>query len=284
MTSRTIGKALHAPYSSGFGHIAVADDGTSVDRPALAWAVHEATVTGAMLTICGSFARSVNDLTLSVPAIAGLAVEDRIDEVAVSGDPVGALIELSHRRDLIVVSAEDAKDVSRRGDVSRIVAHSTCPVVVVRPERQHDTSPYPGHVVVGIDGTGAGRIAARFAFAYARAHRSPLAAVHADVNAEPLLWYDERVLETYVAPEPPLLQMVRDEIAGTADRYADVPVVRAVFGGPPAEALRYAATGARLLVVGRHGHRLPPEFRLGSVSAACVTKASGVLAVIPDGT
>ena len=283
MYTHTVGNSSRTPHPSGTSHLAVAGEDTAAGRQALAWAAHEATVTGATLTICGAFTRSLDELALTVPAIGELTAADRIDEVGESGDLVGALIGLSRLRDLIIIGAEDAKDVRHRSDASRIAAHSTCPVIVVRSGRRHDASPYPGHVVVGIDGTGAGRIAARFGFAYARTHRLPLVAVHADTHGDPELWYDERVLETYFAPVPPLLQMVRDEIENVAARYAEVPVVRAVFGGSPTEALRHAASGARLLVVGRHGHRLPPEFRLGSTSAACVAEMPGVLAVVPDG-
>ena len=64
-------------------------------------------------------------------------------------------------------------------------------------------------------------------------------------------------------------------------RYRDVPVKRVVCPGRPVQALRRAASGAYLLVLGRGGSRIAPLPRFGSVTHAFALDAACVVAIVP---
>jgi len=95
------------------------------------------------------------------------------------GDPAAALADASASADLLVIGAT-------AGTVAaQVASHLHCPLVVVHPVPAEPGDPFAGHVVVGVDGSDAGRAALDFAFGYADAHRLPVAAVPASgSNAE----------------------------------------------------------------------------------------------------
>jgi len=264
------------------GHLTVGVEESAVARAALAWAAREAGSRDADLTICHVPGDGTADAATAgyVRDVRQHLAEHRIDLDVRTGDVAASLLEQSHHSDLVVVGAASGDRASSR-TASRVAAHAACPVAVVRPVDRCVVSPYRDHVVVGVDGSRTGRAAARFAFAYADLHRLPVVAVHADADASPKTWYDDRMLDSYFAPEPAPLRLVSAETAAAASRYPGVRLVRAVLGGPPADALKRASAGAQALVVGRRGHRTPSAMRLGSTSAACVVASAGVVVVVP---
>lgn len=138
--------------------------------------------------------------------------------------------------------------------------------------------------MIGVDGSPASAAAVRLGFAYARRHNLPVAAVHVDDHRPGDFWFDDRFLETHFAAEPAALALLARDVEPVAARFRHVPVKRAVYGGETVTGLRRAATGAALLVLGRHGHRLPAPLRLGSVSRAFAEQADCVVAVVPGDT
>jgi nucleotide-binding universal stress UspA family protein len=264
-------------------------------RAALAWAIEESTARGATLTICHAgdnghqhvAPRDLAELDLRRPVLARQlrSARQRLDSRSLvelpAGDPVEALLELSRRVDLLVVGGHEGGDPLHRAVPTRLAAHAACPVVVVRPVAGH--GPFAGHVVVGADGSASAAAALRAGFAHAELHHAPLAVVEVD-GGRPVtdFWFDDRFLETHFATVPAPLESLAAQVEPLLSRHPSVVVKRAVYGGDPVPGLRRAAAGARLLVLGRHGRRLPAMLRLGSVSRAFAERADGVVEIVPD--
>jgi nucleotide-binding universal stress UspA family protein len=266
--------------------IGVGVDGSANGWAALAWACEEAEADPTAHVIICHAERHGLPVTLARlettdPTVARHihASRDRLGarrvEVDLSThDPVKALLALAEQTDLLVVGAHAGDDALHRSTGARVAAHTPVPVVAVRPVRHHCHAPFAGHVVVGIDGSRSSRAAVRFGFEHALRQHLPLAAIFV-TNAEPGdFWFDDTMLETHFADGPePLARLAAD--------FPTVRVKRAACRGTPIEGLRRAATGAYLLAVGRHGHRLPAALRLGSVSQALIRDAPCAVVVVP---
>ena len=133
-------------------------------------------------------------------------------------------------------------------------------------------------IVVGVDGSDGGRRALQWAVHEADQHGAVVQAV--------IAW-------RWDAPDPPLRanthpdteqhraeQVLRDEIASLGGRYL-VTVSAEAVEGMAADVLTNAAQGADLLVLGSHGHGRVYHTVLGSVSEACIRRASCPVVVIP---
>src|SRR6478609_5175172 len=150
------------------------------------------------------------------------------------------------------------------GDNASDTASSTVPA-----------TPVTGQVVVGIDGSGCGRNAARWAASEASRRHTGLHLVHA--------YHLPPAGASGYNPYPPhMLADLRDdgadmltETAGELQRdFPELPITTALVYGDPATVLRHASGEAALTVVGTHGaNRL--SVALGSV-AADVAKTSPV--------
>jgi nucleotide-binding universal stress UspA family protein len=280
-------------YAVRVRHVGVGVDGRDTGWAALAWACEEAeTDPTVRLTICHAerhgYPVNLARLAATDPTVARhiRACRDRLGwrrvEVDLSTeDPADALLALANRADLLIVGAHAVDDPLHRSTGARVAAHARAPVVVVRPVRHHYHAPFAGHVVVGVDGSPTSRAAVLFGFEHAQRLRLPLAAIHV-TNAEPGdFWFDDMMLETHFATEPEPLALLAAEVEPIAVDFPTVRVKRAVCHGTPTDGLRRAATGAYLLVVGRHGHRLPAPLRLGSVSQALIRQATCAVAVVP---
>jgi nucleotide-binding universal stress UspA family protein len=273
--------------------IGVGVDGSANGWAALAWACEEAeTDPTALLTICHAerhgFPTNLSRLETTDPVVArhihasrNRLGRRRVDVDLTADDPVTAILALAERTDLLVVGAHAGGDPLHRSTGARVAAHAPVPVVVVRPVRHHYHAPFAGHVVVGVDGSPASRAALRFGFEHALRQRLPLAAIHV-TNAEAGdFWFDDMMLETHFAAEPDSLALLAAELDPIVNDFPTVRVKRAACHGMPVDGLRRAATGAYLLAVGRHSHRLPVPFGLGSVGLALVQDAPCAVAVVP---
>lgn len=265
---------------------------------ALAWALEEAATTDGRLAIChvcpadsplvryadragpaAAGAVPVGVLELADPPLARAVAAaktrlggDRVSLCLHTGRVDAALVRASAGADLMVVAAG--------GRVTRQVAtHAHCPAVVVRPDTSTRRGAFAGHVVVGVDGSPAARAALAFGFAFAAAHRRPLAAVHVAQHAAEDFWVDDQMLETHFTAEPAALAMLADEVEPCAREYPAVVVKRAVYAGRPLPGLVRAAAGAGLLVVGDRGRAPIARAVLGSVADSLVAQATGVIAV-----
>ncbi|WP_327004403.1 universal stress protein [Dactylosporangium sp. NBC_01737] len=277
--------------------IGVGFAGTPGGRAALAWAVEETAARSATLTICHAgndghphvAATDLVDLELRRPVLARQlrAARQRLHSRSFvelpAGDTAEALLDLSRRVDLLVVGGHDGGDPLHHAVPTRLAAQASCPVVVVRPAVGR--GPFAGHVVVGADGSTAAAAALRAGFAHAELHHVPLVVVEVDGRRPGGdFWFDDRFLETHFATVPASLETLAEQVEPLLTRHPSVAVKRAVYGGEPVTGLRRAAAGARLLVLGRHGRRLPAVLRLGSVSRAFAEHADGVVEIVPDDT
>ncbi|BFU44524.1 universal stress protein [Krasilnikovia sp. MM14-A1004] len=192
------------------------------------------------------------------------------------GDPGTELAAASSGADLLVIGSGGAGSTVRR-----IVHHARCPAVVVRPVRAGRGAPLAGHVVVGVDGSAAGRAALRFGFAYADEHRLPVAAAHVSAQTADDYFYDEITLSTHVASEPAALELLGHEVKPWMLRYPRSRVRRAVLNGRVADGLRRAGLGAHLLVVGDKHRGLLARTRTGDVPLAVARRAGCPVAVVP---
>jgi nucleotide-binding universal stress UspA family protein len=265
----------------------------------LSWAADEAIATDAHLIICQARGEPVPGGPQPPTAVIELVdpplarhireVRDRLGgdrvEVALRGpDPVAALLDPHHHADLLVIGSATRHGITDRWfgtTMLRLTTTATYPVVVVRPIAGHGGAPFAGHVVVGVDASRTARAALRFGFEYAARHRLPIAPVHVTSDWPGDLWYDERMLETHFAVEPPVLAMLAGEVEPLASQYPDVVVKLAAYGGHPADGLLRASVGAGLLVVGRRCRGLSSVLDLRSVSEQVARKVGCTLAVVP---
>ncbi|MGI5240128.1 universal stress protein [Dactylosporangium sp. CA-139066] len=279
-----------------YRRIGVGVDGTESGWTALSWACDEAEAGAADVAIRHTDPShrirgprpDLPALELADPVLARhlRAVSDRlggqrVDLDVADGGAVAALLDLADRADLLVLGAAAPARPGHLSTAARVAAHAPVPVVIVPgPEPPHAQGSFAGHVVVGVDGSAASHFAIRFGYQYAYHHRVPLAAVHVSAHAAGDFWFDETTLETHFATEPESIELLAAAVEPVAARFPRVPLKRAVFLGPPAEGLRRAAGGAVLLVLGRHGHRLPAPLRLGSVSRAFADRPPCVVAIV----
>jgi nucleotide-binding universal stress UspA family protein len=145
-----------------------------------------------------------------------------------------------------------------------------------------------GTIVVGIDGSDGSRRALRWALTEAETHGWPVRAVIAEPNGDreyvqpihgartvPVQPLDERTAQASAT-----LDGVVDEVLAEAP-LRSVPVEREVAAGEPTDALLAAAEDAELLVLGARGIGAVKTLVLGSVSQACVSRATVPVVIIP---
>lgn len=144
-------------------------------------------------------------------------------------------------------------------------------------------------VVVGVDGSSAAGAALEWSLEVAANYRADVDALH--------VWHWPLPHPLPVVPDLPaqLAELARETVdaelaRAMARRSTSRPPVHAsarTAGGDPGLALVAAATGAELLVLGRHGQsqvsrRLVGQL-LGSVAGFCLSKSSAPVVVVPAG-
>jgi nucleotide-binding universal stress UspA family protein len=257
----------------------------------LAWAVEECQTTGGRLIIAHACAHGIDDDEHDVAGHPGLAAAidrarrdlgaDRVG-VRAQAPPSGAmLLGLVTSADLLVVGPPSRGRWIHWGSTTHYVArHAPCPVIVVRTGTPGSGARFAGHVVVGVDGSSAGRAGVGFGFAYADAHGLPLVAVTAADDAARDIWYDDQLLEAHLTTEPAALSELSAEVESWEHEFPNVWVKRAVFSGPPVDGILRAAEGARLLVLGAHSGRPGRRMLLGSTSLDAISRATCPVAVL----
>jgi nucleotide-binding universal stress UspA family protein len=233
--------------------VVVGVSGAPADEPALAWAVDECRRRPARLVIAHACTHAESGaaghpgLTAAVDDARQALGADQVD-VRVGPRPAGpALLGLVGPRDLLVVGPPSRTGWTHWDSTTQYVArHAPCPLVVVRPSRVESRAAFPGHVVVGYDGSVAARAALAFAVPYAAGNGARLVAVTVNMAA--------------LAPWP-----LRQDF-----RF-----------GQPGPAILDAARGARLLVLGAHAGRPGRRIRLGSTSLDAISRATGPVAILP---
>ncbi|GAB3528529.1 universal stress protein [Phytohabitans suffuscus] len=209
---------------------------------------------------------------------------DRVRLRLLPGRPGPLLAAAAAGADLVVVGPPARRHPGGYGSTAHhVLAHSPGPVVVVRPIAAGRDAALLGHVVVGVDGRGDPDPALEFGFERAAGRGGVLAAVHVTARQHDDYWFDRTTLSTHFRAEPAALELLARAVEPWTLRYPRVPVKYAVYAGRPLPGLLRAGQGARLLVVGDHGHgQLGPAGRalLGSVAHGVLDEASGPVAVV----
>ncbi|MDX6301068.1 MAG: hypothetical protein QOF53_2282 [Nocardioidaceae bacterium] len=167
------------------------------------------------------------------------------------------------------------------GSVSlALAAHALCPVVVVRPAGDDDTSL---RVVVGVDGVEDSTSALTFAFELAADQRRPLQVVHAagPARLSPALdTADGMAADMAGEVAADAGSVLVEWVAGFAEKFPDVSVTCEVVQGSAPGALVAASEHASTVVVGARGCSALTKRLLGSVSRSVVEHACCTVAVI----
>ena len=166
------------------------------------------------------------------------------------------------------------------GTLAQALLHRVrCPVAVVRGSTPQVPPPTGGPVVVGVDGSPAGRAALTFAAGLAGSWAAPLIAVYAWTDVVVGARGGVRRTEapaTLAAEAGALLEAELDAVAGS---HPELSVQREVVGGTPVRALLAHADSARVLVVGHRGDTAAGMLN-GSTSLTLVEFASCPVVVI----
>jgi nucleotide-binding universal stress UspA family protein len=203
-------------------------------------------------------------------AYPGLEVTTEVCE----GPAARVLNELGREAAMIVVGTHHLHPLGRTvlGSASSgVVAHSTCPVVVVSKAPRAAAS--TNEVVVGIAATPDDQRVLAFAFEYARRHGMPLRAVFA--------WHPDGLADTHLRPPDRALRWLGESLAGWRIEYPDVEVEAVVRRGHPVVVLVEAARAQDLIVLGRRAHHVHAGMQLGSVSLGVLHHATSSVAVVP---
>jgi nucleotide-binding universal stress UspA family protein len=205
---------------------------------------------------------------------------DLVDEGAAA-----ALTEASHEVDAIVIGAHGVHGFSTlvAGCTTMNVAtHARCTVIAVPTDEEHA---FAGRgIVVGVDGSKLSETAIGYAFRQAAETRDRLTAVHAwtDPLTPNELGWTMSTLYDPVAYARDQEILLAESLAGWAEKYPEVPVIRRVLHEQPVRALASVASNARLLVVGCRGLGVMRSMLLGSVSHGVLHLASCPVAVVHE--
>jgi nucleotide-binding universal stress UspA family protein len=289
-------------------HVLAALEGTPGDDVAIAWAVREALMRGLPLQLMhvvappASLVRTEDDTEDETPpdrtasrVAAGhsmlTAVADRlrsenpslrVDHEVQTAPVVPTLLRAAHRASLVVLGSGRRFDPghARLGSVAvHVTEHARCPIVVARRPEEGEPrgGPGAGRVVVGVDGSAASAEAVRFAFEEASWRGLGLTAVHAWEHT-----FGNRDAHDLgpTEDEPHARRVLAESLAGWAEKYPDVAIVRQLVADHPVRALLEQSAGAELLVTGSHGSRYFPGMLLGSVSQALLRHSGTTVAVV----
>jgi nucleotide-binding universal stress UspA family protein len=262
--------------------IVVGIDGSPQSNAALRWAVREATLRNAALTLVHAAAPGAADAPRKVLADAVELVENLTDRPSrppvgtelARKPPVPTLVDVSSTADLVVVGCRAQGTVKRLlpSSVSAgLVHHTHCPVAII-----HDPAPAAaqGPVLVGICGSPTSEPATAIAFEEAARRGAELMALYAWTDAEipdlpPREWTGLTRI-SWSSLHSAAEKTLAERLAGWQDRYPDVPVRQMVVVNRPAQHLLECAKSAQLVVVGRNRRGGLAGMLLGSVCTAVV--------------
>jgi nucleotide-binding universal stress UspA family protein len=196
--------------------------------------------------------------------------------------PIPALLAAADASELLVVGCRGLRPTVAAvlGSVSTaVVAHATCPVVVVRSVRQAGPE---ARVVVGIDGSDRDDITLQYAFDEASRSGAPLVIFHAwsDVALVTALGIAIGEVGTWVQLRAEAEGLVARRLNDWAPKYPDVAVHTRVVRDRPVHTLLELGHTAGLLVVGSHGRGGFLGMMLGSVARQLVHHADCPVMVV----
>jgi nucleotide-binding universal stress UspA family protein len=203
------------------------------------------------------------------------------------GPRSSAIIEASREAELVVVGNRGHGETASAllGSVAyAVTSHASCPVVVVRGDGHTDlTQEHP--IVVGIDGSRSGVHAGYFAAEMASRVGAAVTVVGVwDVPAIGGLSTEFAhrigVQEMHAKAESQMTRLVDLAVTKMSERHPGTRITGRVVQGSPVIALREAAEGAGLLVVGTRGRGGFAGLLLGSVSHRLIHDIGCPVAVV----
>ncbi|HEX5119973.1 MAG TPA: universal stress protein [Pseudonocardiaceae bacterium] len=206
------------------------------------------------------------ELNVATTVLVGPAIPSLVEESSVAGLMVVGSRGLGGFRGMLVGSTAVA-----------LASRGRCPVAVIRGSGGRS-----GPVVVGVDGSATSDAAVELAFEEASVRGAELVAVHT--------WLEQgsdaartAAVESAIGGDAASTRGMRalaERLAGWAEKYPDVTVVRRVVSGRPIVNLLAAAADAQLLLVGSRGRGAFAGVVLGSTSQALVYHAPCPLIVV----
>lgn len=210
-------------------------------------------------------ARAEATVNTAVLQARGVAPELAVHPVTTVGEPTPALLDAAKDAALLVVGNRGHGGFGSLmlGSVGqRVATHASCPVVVVRGERQAVDGP----IVVGADGSPSSNDAVGVAFQLAAERGCPLIAIRAyeppsppwGVNAQPIVYdtAERNALEH---------KSLTESLSPWREKFPEVQVEELVAHGAAARVLVGVSHTAQLVVVGTRGHGSFTGTLLGSV-------------------
>ncbi|HEX4821732.1 MAG TPA: universal stress protein [Acidimicrobiales bacterium] len=290
--------------------VVVGVDGSETGRYALRWAIEEARLRNAELTVVHAWATPTpavlvgsvvldGDPTVYEEGAASIldddvtrvlettrAPEKGLERRVVQGYAPAVLMTQSSDAGLLVVGSRGQGGFAGllTGSVSEhCITHPTTPVAVVREDA---ALPGSSDVVVGVDGSSGSHAALQFAMREAAVRGARLVVVHgwwvgfpgSPRDASPYLEVDRKAIKGRAVA---MIQGMLD-VARAAAPQTDVEVEVLAMDMAPTTALLKCATEAGLLVVGSRGRGGLAGMLLGSVSRQCVHHAGCAVVVVPS--
>ena len=147
-----------------------------------------------------------------------------------------------------------------------------------------DPTGTPGdEIVVAVDGSVASRAALSWAVRDAATTGRRVCAVRV-FDPTGLFAPPAPVFEDIARVREAELQALRDTVSETVGEAGGLPLRTELLEGDPADQLTRRSDGAALLVMGSHGRTRLGSTLLGSVSAACIRRATCPVLIMPPRT
>jgi nucleotide-binding universal stress UspA family protein len=251
----------------------------------LTWATREARVLHAPLVICHAGKGEQADAVLSrAGALARRGMPaGQVETVRGEGRPITLLASVADQAGIVVLGTDEGvgSGAPLAGTAAvRIASEGRCAAVVARPTVRTGDGPFPGYVMVGVDGSAHSRAALGYAFAHAAAHRRPLVAVHVTTGFADDFWRDSDLIDSEVTDDRAANALIEHEVRPFAERFRTVRVSRVAHRGRPLPVLSRVSRGAALLAVGVHGRPSSTRSRLGSTARGVLLDPTTTVAAV----
>lgn len=214
-----------------------------------------------------------------------IAPDLEIGHTVAEGSPIDMLLGLSKDATMIVMGSRGLGGLSGMvlGSVSAaVVAHASCPVVVVREDNAVTEETKYGPVVVGVDGSDVSVKATQVAFEEAQARGAELVAVHTYLENQVHEPMAGAILgdDQWKKFEDEREEKLDRELEPLVKQFPDVKVRKVVTRDRPVRALVEQAKNAQLLITGSHGRGGFKGMLLGSTSRALLQAAPCPMMVV----
>ena len=280
--------------------IIVGYDRSADARAAAAWALDEASRTGALVEFFYAYQWPTWAPAASMvpgPAVypdgeADRAIRGALDEAVIQARHTHpevrteisivhtnaslTLVDRSREAALIVLGSQGHSGVAGLlGSISIAVsAHAHCPVIIVKKRPDPDA-----RIVAGLDDSPAAETVLAFATEQAVARGVPLTVIRAFPPVTGL-WEDPSMVTRTITDEE---RRPLDELVATWQaKYPDLTVTAEAVIDHPAAALTRARKGAQLAVVGSRGRGALRGMLLGSVSQNLLHRSECTIAVVHE--